>query len=138
MVPLGRVVAAVAGVHLPAAREPEPAVRALVVRAGASVGERLARVETQLLLPPSRAGGGPGCGPPVRDGQEFHLGDLERELPVAFAADVRRGLPSDGHEPGTWRGAFRARRHESAFFEPLFVSRCFFHRNDLEKGRGAI
>lgn len=95
---LSRVVALVARIDLAAAGEPEPAVALLVVCAGATSGQRLARVQAQLLLASPwtrrRRQGQAGA---RRVGEEPDVWDLEREAAVAFPAHICSRLTTHRH-----------------------------------------
>lgn len=110
---LGLVVALVAAVHLLAAREPEPAERALVVAARPVVGQRVADVQAQLLLVPLRARRRRQR-PAVADGEELYLGDLELEFAVALAADVGGDVAPYRHQSDARSRAPSARGNHCA------------------------
>lgn len=86
MVTLG-IMAPVAGKHLLAAAEAEPAVRFAVVAASTPAGQLGSRDDAQVLLGflllELRGSRGAAGG----DDEEFHVGDLEGHLGVAFPAD---------------------------------------------------
>lgn len=81
------IMAPVAGEHLLAAAEAEPAIRLAVVAAAPPARQLGARGDAQVLprflLLELRGASGAAGG----DDEEFHVGDLEGHLGVALAAD---------------------------------------------------
>lgn len=108
---LGFFVAAIAGKDLVAAGEAEPAVRLAVMHARTTVGQRLARVQTELLglAFGARRRGRKRAG---RNEEKLDVGDLEGKLGVALAAHIRHRFTADGDESMAGRRAASACRYK--------------------------
>lgn len=90
------VVAPIAGIHLLAAAEAEPAVTLGVVPAAAAFGQLGAGSQAEDVFLAARAGGGRQA-VEGRDAQELGLRDREGEFLMALSADVACALAAHGN-----------------------------------------
>lgn len=119
---LSGIVALVTRMHFAAAGEAKPPVRALVMGARSSVGQRLSSVQPKFLQAPFRSRSRGKCRT-MRDGQELHFWYFECELVVALSANIGSHLAPNRDQSGACYRASPARRYKGTGIQSVLI-RC--------------